>query len=202
MMPLLSPLAPPYPDPFSHVDVLLDVLLDELHDGDDAVALTLGTAVPGPVLPRRRRRRRRLAPRDERLSLLDKREALVLVERLEHADGGADEANRRVVVRLVHAKLLRLIPALLVRRLLLRIEVRDLILDLLDLLLSSCDARRQAVDRLGVRVDLLREHLRGLGVLHAILLALILLGQVLRLLRGEARDHGVDGRDHRRERVR
>merc|ERR1719240_1727653 len=37
-------------------DVLLDVLLDELHDGNDAVALTLGTAVPG--VPRRRRRRR------------------------------------------------------------------------------------------------------------------------------------------------
>merc|ERR1719198_2160466 len=59
-------------------DVLLDVLLDELHDGDDAVALTLGATVPG--VPSRRRRGRRLPGGNEGLLLLVQREALTLVE--------------------------------------------------------------------------------------------------------------------------
>merc|ERR1719198_2875827 len=59
-------------------DVLLDVLLDELHDGDDAVALALGAAVPG--VPSRRRRGRRLPGGNEGLLLLVQREALTLVE--------------------------------------------------------------------------------------------------------------------------
>merc|ERR1719253_1688354 len=119
-------------------DVLGDVVLDELQDGDDAVVLALGTAIA--ALERGRRRGRRLTGLNERLLLhaanLRQREAVLLVEAREHADGLPHELHGLLVVGLRREVLSVLLRPLVTGSSLLRLEIRNLILDLLDLLLS------------------------------------------------------------------
>merc|ERR1719258_945735 len=132
---------------------------------------------------------------------LREREAVVRVELLQGHHRSPHELHGLLVVALRRQVLRVLLRALVGRVLLLLVQVLDLLLDLLNLLLRSRDRGGQAVDRLSVRVDLLRLHLGRLRVLHALLLATLLVRQVGLLLSLEVSEHRIDRLNHLLERI-
>merc|ERR1719160_680567 len=191
------------------LDVLLDVGLDQREDVEDALALTLRLLV-GVRLPGVRWRRRRLAGLDEGLLPLPAnlrhrlregwrlREGVVFLQR---GDRGLNQRDGLGVVGLVCQVPRCLLLSLFLSILHFGVQLLNLLVDLLDRLVRRSDLGREAIDRLRIDVDLLGRHLRDLGLLRPLLLAVLLLLEVFFFLLSQIFEHLVDGLNYCRERI-